>query len=59
VLFAPITMINTFLSDPHYNDNLMYHYTGGCALAALKNWSEPEEFFEICMSSPSVVPSAI
>jgi hypothetical protein len=33
VLFALITKINTFLSDPHYNDNLTYHYTGGHALS--------------------------
>jgi len=59
VLSVPITNIDTSLSDLHYNDNLTYHYTGGCALAALKQWSEAEEFFEICASSPGVVPSAI
>ena len=28
-------------------------------LAALKLWAEAEEFFEICASSPGVMPSAI
>ncbi|KAF8219143.1 hypothetical protein L208DRAFT_1418768 [Tricholoma matsutake] len=59
VLSVPITNIDTSLSDLHYNDNLTYHYSGGCALAALKRWSEAEEFFEICASSPGIVPSAI
>lgn len=43
----------------HYTDNLIYHYAGGIALAALKRWSAAEEFFEICVTSPGVVPSAI
>jgi hypothetical protein len=43
----------------HYNDNLVYHYTGGIALAALKRWPEAEEFFEICVSSPGQSPAAI
>jgi COP9 signalosome complex subunit 3 len=59
VLSIPITNIDTSLSDLHYNDNLMYHYSGGCALAALKQWPESEEFFEICASSPGSVPSAL
>jgi COP9 signalosome complex subunit 3 len=42
-----------------YIDNLMYHYTGGIALAALKMWAKAEEFFEICVTAPGMVPSAI
>jgi COP9 signalosome complex subunit 3 len=43
----------------HYTDNLIYHYVGGIALAALKQWSKAEEFFEICVTSPGLAPSAI
>jgi COP9 signalosome complex subunit 3 len=42
-----------------YVDNLIYHYAGGIALAALKMWSKAEEFFEICVTSPGITPSAI
>ncbi|TFK72318.1 hypothetical protein BDN72DRAFT_792512 [Pluteus cervinus] len=59
ILSVPITEIDTSLSDLNYNDNLLYHYSGGIALAALKRWSEAEEFFEICFTSPGTVPSAI
>ncbi|KAF7770561.1 hypothetical protein Agabi119p4_6535 [Agaricus bisporus var. burnettii] len=53
----PITNIDT--TDMHYTDNLIYHYVGGIALAALKQWSNAEEFFEICVTSPGLTPSAI
>jgi COP9 signalosome complex subunit 3 len=43
----------------HYTDNLIYHYVGGIALAALKQWSKAEEFFEICVTSPGIAPSAV
>ncbi|KAF9457673.1 hypothetical protein BDZ94DRAFT_1338265 [Collybia nuda] len=59
ILQHPITNIDTNLSDLTYNDNLLYHYTGGIALAALKRWNEAEEFFEICVSSPGSVPAAL
>ena len=59
VLCYPITAIDSNLSDLSYNDNLVYHYTGGIALAALKRWSEAEEFFGICVSSPGQVPAAV
>jgi COP9 signalosome complex subunit 3 len=59
VLSHPITAIDTNLSDLTYNDNLVYHYTGGIALAALKRWSEAEEFFETCVSGPGQAPAAI
>jgi COP9 signalosome complex subunit 3 len=52
-------VIDTSLSDLCYNDNLVYHYVGGIALAALKNWARAEDFFEICVSSPGHVPAAI
>jgi COP9 signalosome complex subunit 3 len=45
--------------DLTYNDNLVYHYAGGIALAALKKWDEALEFFEICVTSPAQVPAAI
>lgn len=59
VLKTPITEIDTTVSDLTYNDNLIYHYAGGMALAALKRWEEAEEFFEICVTSPAAVPAAI
>ncbi|RDB18413.1 COP9 signalosome complex subunit 3 [Hypsizygus marmoreus] len=59
VLEQPIANIDTDLSDLTYNDNLVYHYTGGVAFAALKRWAEAEEFFEICVSSPGAVAAAL
>lgn len=59
VLEIPVTEIDISLGDLHYNDNLVYHYAGGMAFAALKKWEEAEEFFEICVSSPAQVPAAI
>lgn len=59
VIRTPITEIDTSITDLHYNDNLIYHYTAGMTLAALKKWDEAEEFFEICVSSPAQVPAAI
>lgn len=47
------------ISDLTYNDNLVYHYAGGVALAALKRWHEAEEFFEICATAPGTAPAAI
>ena len=37
----------------------MYHYAGGIAFAALKRWADAEEFFEMVVSAPGQVPSAI
>ena len=52
--------IDIKLSDLTYNDNLVYHYAGGIALAALKKWREAEEFFEICATAPSTsTPAAL
>ncbi|KAJ2932245.1 hypothetical protein H1R20_g4880, partial [Candolleomyces eurysporus] len=59
VLEYPITNIDPHLSDLNYNDNLIYHYTGGVILAMLKKWSEAEEFFEICATAPGSVPAAL
>jgi hypothetical protein len=59
VLEYPITNIDLHLSDLVYNDNLMYHYTGGVILAMLKRWSEAEEFFEITATAPGSVPAAL
>lgn len=57
ILQHPITNLDT--TDMSYIDNLIYHYTGGIALAALKMWSKAEEFFEICVTAPGVTPSAL
>ena len=59
VLQVPITEVDNSLGDLHYNDNLVYHFAGGMAFAALKRWEKAEEFFEICVSSPAQVPAAI
>jgi COP9 signalosome complex subunit 3 len=60
VLSTQISTISTALyPDLCYNDNLIYHYGGGMALAALKRWAEAEEFFEMVASAPGQVPSAI
>ncbi|KAI5117842.1 hypothetical protein M0805_008114 [Coniferiporia weirii] len=59
VLGVPITEIDTTVSDLHYNDNLVYHYAGGMALAALKRWAAAEECFEIVVGSPAQVPASI
>ena len=59
MLQTPITNIDTALSDLSYHDSLKYHYVGGVALAALGRWDEAADFFEICIGSPAVVPSAV
>jgi COP9 signalosome complex subunit 3 len=60
VLSTQISTISTAMyPDLCYNDNLIYHYAGGMALAALKRWAEAEEFFEMVASAPGQVPSAI
>lgn len=60
MLSTQIFTISTNLyPDLHYNDNLIYHYSGGMALAALKRWKEAEEFFEVVASAPGQVPSMI
>ncbi|TFK28535.1 hypothetical protein FA15DRAFT_611999 [Coprinopsis marcescibilis] len=59
ILSVPITNIETSLSDLTYNDNLIYHYTGGIALALLRKWAEAEEFFEICVTAPGSYPAAL
>lgn len=59
VISEPITEIDRSLSELHYNDNLIYHYAGGIVYAALKQWAEAEDFFEIVVGSPAQIPSAI
>lgn len=61
MLQHPITNIDTTEISPDltYNDNLIYHYLGGVALAALKKWKEAEEYFEICVTSPGSVAAAL
>ncbi|KAH9477899.1 COP9 signalosome complex subunit 3 [Psilocybe cubensis] len=61
VLAHPITEIDTTTTSPDltYTDNLVYHYAGGIALAALKRWAAAEECFEICVTSPGTYPAAL
>jgi COP9 signalosome complex subunit 3 len=60
VLLHPITEIDLALCpDLHYNDNLVYHYAGGVALAALKRFADAEEAFTVCVGSPAQVPAAL
>jgi COP9 signalosome complex subunit 3 len=51
--------ISSLYHDVSVNDNLIFHYTGGMILAALKRWKDAEEWFEICASAPAQVPSAV
>ncbi|KDQ60436.1 hypothetical protein JAAARDRAFT_32856 [Jaapia argillacea MUCL 33604] len=60
VLSTPIKEINTNLCpDLGYNDNLVYHYVGGCCWVGSKVWVEAQEFFEIVIGAPAQAPSAI
>ncbi|KAH9974716.1 hypothetical protein BGW80DRAFT_1302245 [Lactifluus volemus] len=57
VLEVPISQISTTLCpDLRYQDHLVYHYTGGIVLAALKRYAEAAEFFELCASAPVAGP---
>ena len=59
VIENPITEIDTTLSDLHYNDNLVYHYSAGVVFAALRRWTEAEDCFDIVVGNPAHMPSAI
>ncbi|KAG9079910.1 hypothetical protein FRC06_007331 [Ceratobasidium sp. 370] len=59
VLAAGITEIDPQISDVHYTDNLQYHYLGGCIYAGLKRFKEAEDFFELTVTAPATVASAI
>ncbi|KAF7307639.1 PCI domain-containing protein [Mycena indigotica] len=59
ILATPIANVSTLLSDLTYNDNLVYHYLGGVALAMLKRWADAEEYFEICVTAPGSAPAAL
>ncbi|KAI0684780.1 hypothetical protein BC835DRAFT_1461684, partial [Cytidiella melzeri] len=59
ILTVPILIVDTNLSNLHYNDNLLYHYAGGIALGVLKRWREAEEFFKIVVSTPAQATAAI
>jgi hypothetical protein len=57
VLQVPISQISTTLCpDLRYQDHLVYHYTGGIVLAALRRYAEAAEFFELCASAPVAGP---
>ncbi|KAG9094204.1 hypothetical protein FS749_012941 [Ceratobasidium sp. UAMH 11750] len=47
------------ISDVHYTDNLQYHYLGGCIYAGLKRFKDAEDFFELTVTAPATVASAI
>ncbi|KAG9122317.1 hypothetical protein FRC07_001368 [Ceratobasidium sp. 392] len=59
VLAQGITEIDTQISDVHYTDNLQYHYLGGCVYAALKRFKDAEDFFELTVTAPATVASAV
>ena len=59
ILEVPISVVDTSISDLHYSDNLVYHYAGGIALAALKRWREAEDYFEICATAPGHTVAAL
>ncbi|QRV98952.1 aldo/keto reductase family protein [Ceratobasidium sp. AG-Ba] len=59
VLAEGITEIDTQISDVQYTDNLTYHYLGGCVYAGLKRFKEAEDFFELTVTAPASVASAV
>ncbi|KAG8895655.1 hypothetical protein FRB99_000397 [Tulasnella sp. 403] len=59
VLAVPLAEIDKNLCGVTYLDNLTYYYLGGVIYGVLKRWSEAEEFFEIAVSAPAQVTSAI
>ncbi|KAG8765032.1 hypothetical protein FRC12_007723 [Ceratobasidium sp. 428] len=59
VLAHGITEVDVQISDVHYTDNLQYHYLGGCVYAALKRFKDAEDFFELTVTAPATVASAI
>ncbi|KAG8737901.1 hypothetical protein FRC10_007548 [Ceratobasidium sp. 414] len=50
---------NQAISDVHYTDNLQYHYLGGCIYAGLKRFKDAEDFFELTVTAPATVASAV
>ncbi|KAA1473585.1 hypothetical protein DENSPDRAFT_882156 [Dentipellis sp. KUC8613] len=53
ILAVPITQITPALTpDLTYLDHLVYHYTGGCVLAALRRFAEAHEFWETVVGAP-------
>lgn len=63
---AALSTLNNFvfLIDPKVSgivseDTRLYYYYGGICYAALKQWERATEFFEIVLSAPAMMPSAI
>jgi COP9 signalosome complex subunit 3 len=56
VLDNPVSQLGPDLT---YNDNLLFHYTGGMILTCLKRWKEAEDWFEICVNAPAHQPAAL
>lgn len=57
VLAVSIAQISTTLCpDLRYQDHLIYHYVGGIIFAALKQYADSAEFFELCASAPVAAP---
>jgi COP9 signalosome complex subunit 3 len=60
----PILNQFVFLIDPKLTgigseDTRLYYYYGGICYTALKEWEKATEFFEIVLSAPAMMPSAI
>lgn len=57
MLAVSISQISTTLCpDLRYQDHLIYHYVGGIIFAALKQYADSAEFFELCASAPVAPP---
>lgn len=63
---AALSTLNqfVFLIEPKLTgiaseDTRLYYYYGGICYAALKEWEKATEFFEIVLSAPAMMPSAI
>lgn len=58
MLAVSISQISTTLCpDLRYQDHLIYHYVGGIIFAALKQYADSAEFFELCASAPVAAPA--
>ena len=45
--------------DLHYNDYLVYHYAGGVAYSALRQWKDAMEYFEAVVTCPAIAAAAL
>ncbi|KAJ3045357.1 COP9 signalosome complex subunit 3 [Rhizophlyctis rosea] len=59
ILNADITVIDLYSGYLQYQDNLLYHYYGGILYILLKKFDRALDFFQVVVSAPAAVTSAI